>query len=121
MRVVERRLTQALARHRTSDDDGSREGTSARVLGCLLTEMDGLVRARHDDDDEFARHFVVIASTNRIDLIDSAMRRPGVVIQCRMRVYVCDNILQVVLICRSKCLCRIARRDTRSRSVISRH
>lgn len=48
------------------------------MLSCLLTEMDGLVRARDDGGDgEFGKHFVVVASTNRVDMIDSAMRRPG--------------------------------------------
>lgn len=41
---------------------------SERVLIQLLTEMDGM---------ESAKHVIVIAATNRPDVIDTALMRPG--------------------------------------------
>lgn len=61
----------AIARSRDDASAASAEGTSTRVLGCLLTEMDGLVQ--RDD----ATSFVVLATTNRVDLVDRAILRPG--------------------------------------------
>lgn len=61
----------AIARSRDDENNASSEGTSARVLGCLLTEMDGLLRR-----DE-TTGFVVLATTNRLDLLDRAILRPG--------------------------------------------
>jgi transitional endoplasmic reticulum ATPase len=46
----------------------SDSGVSERVISQLLTEMDGLV-SLHD--------IVVIAATNRPDMVDSAVLRPG--------------------------------------------
>ncbi len=61
----------AIARSRDDDSNATSEGTSGRVLGCLLTEMDGLVQ--RDD----ASSFIVVATTNRVDLLDRAILRPG--------------------------------------------
>ena len=47
---------------------GSSNGVSERVVNQLLTEMDGL---------ESRRNVFVIAATNRPDIIDPAMLRPG--------------------------------------------
>jgi transitional endoplasmic reticulum ATPase len=61
----------AIARSRDDETSATSEGTSSRVLGCLLTEMDGLVQ--RDD----ATSFIVLATTNRLDLLDRAILRPG--------------------------------------------
>lgn len=57
----------SLCRKRGSDDGGG-SGVSERVVNQLLTEMDGL---------ESRRNVFVIAATNRPELIDPAMMRPG--------------------------------------------
>lgn len=43
-------------------------GVSARVLSSMLNEMDG-IQGKH--------HVLVVACTNRPDLIDAALLRPG--------------------------------------------
>jgi transitional endoplasmic reticulum ATPase len=55
----------ALAPVRGQATDG---GTTDRVVASLLTELDGV---------ESLRHVVVIGATNRPDLVDPALRRPG--------------------------------------------
>jgi transitional endoplasmic reticulum ATPase len=55
----------ALAPMRGQSTDG---GTTDRVVASLLTELDGV---------ETLRSVVVIAATNRPDLVDSALLRPG--------------------------------------------
>ncbi len=55
----------ALAPPRGRGSDG---GTTDRVVAALLTELDGV---------ESSRDVVVIGATNRPDLIDPAMLRPG--------------------------------------------
>jgi len=55
----------ALAPERGQGTDG---GTTDRVVAALLTELDGV---------EDLRNVVVIGATNRPDLIDSALLRPG--------------------------------------------
>ncbi|MFG1605734.1 AAA family ATPase [Actinoplanes sp. NPDC049265] len=55
----------ALAPQRGQGSDG---GTTDRVVAALLTELDGV---------EDLRNVVVIGATNRPDLIDSALLRPG--------------------------------------------
>ncbi len=55
----------ALAPMRGQSTDG---GTTDRVVASLLTELDGV---------ETLRNVVVIAATNRPDLVDSALLRPG--------------------------------------------
>ena len=55
----------ALAPRRGS---GAGNGVSERVVNQLLTELDGL---------DTRRDVFVIAATNRPDIIDSAMLRPG--------------------------------------------
>lgn len=58
----------AIARSRSGDDaDGGRY--DSKVLGQLLTEMDGVTRSD--------RKILVIGSTNRIDVLDQAILRPG--------------------------------------------
>jgi ribosome biogenesis ATPase len=49
-------------------DGGSSSGVSERVVNQLLTELDGL---------ESRRQVYIIAATNRLELIDDAMLRPG--------------------------------------------
>ncbi|EGZ24816.1 hypothetical protein PHYSODRAFT_554855 [Phytophthora sojae] len=59
----------ALAPRRSSGSgDGGGNGVSERVVNQLLTEMDGL---------DGRRNVFVIAATNRPDIIDPAMLRPG--------------------------------------------
>jgi len=53
---------------RRGSDNGGGGGVSERVVNQLLTEMDGL---------ESRRSVFVIAATNRPELIDPAMMRPG--------------------------------------------
>jgi ribosome biogenesis ATPase len=53
---------------RRGSDGGSGNGVSDRVVNQLLTELDGL---------ESRRSVFVIAATNRPELIDPAMMRPG--------------------------------------------
>lgn len=53
---------------RRGSDHGGGSGVSERVVNQLLTEMDGL---------ESRRNVYVIAATNRPELIDPAMMRPG--------------------------------------------
>lgn len=48
--------------------DGGSSGVSERMVNMLLTEMDGL---------EDRKQVFVIAATNRPDIIDPAMLRPG--------------------------------------------
>src|SRR5205807_1198703 len=55
----------ALAPVRGQSTDG---GTTDRVVAALLTELDGV---------ESLRNVVVIGATNRPDLVDPAMLRPG--------------------------------------------
>jgi transitional endoplasmic reticulum ATPase len=55
----------ALAPVRGQGTDG---GTTDRVVAALLTELDGV---------EALRNVVVIGATNRPDLVDSALLRPG--------------------------------------------
>eukprot|EP01038_Epipyxis_sp_PR26KG_P006840 gene6840-9364_t len=50
------------------DGGGSGNGVSERVVNQLLTELDGL---------ESRRDVYIIAATNRLELIDDAMLRPG--------------------------------------------
>jgi len=60
----------ALCPRRGGGADGG-SGVTERVVNQLLTEMDGA-------DDDSARHNVfVVAATNRPELIDPAMLRPG--------------------------------------------
>lgn len=56
----------AIASLRGSGDEGSRVGE--RVVNALLTEMDGL---------QNLKNVVVLAATNRPDIIDTALLRPG--------------------------------------------
>ncbi|CAM9121800.1 unnamed protein product, partial [Ectocarpus fasciculatus] len=57
----------ALCPRRGSGADGG-NGVSERVVNQLLTELDGL---------EVRRDVYIIAATNRLELIDDAMLRPG--------------------------------------------
>lgn len=57
----------ALCPKRSADGDGD-SGSASRLVNQLLTEMDGL---------ESRRGVFVIAATNRPDVIDPAMMRPG--------------------------------------------
>ena len=56
----------AIASLRGSGDEGSRVGE--RVVNALLTEMDGL---------QNLKNVVVVAATNRPDIVDQALMRPG--------------------------------------------
>ncbi len=47
---------------------GGGNGVSERVVNQLLTELDGL---------ESRKDVYIIAATNRLDMIDEAMLRPG--------------------------------------------
>jgi AAA family ATPase len=57
---------------------GAGEGTEGRVVATLLGEMDGLGSADNDASSlEDTQRVVVIATTNRPNAIDPALRRPG--------------------------------------------
>ncbi|CEM09276.1 unnamed protein product [Vitrella brassicaformis CCMP3155] len=60
----------ALGRRRGSTSSGEGSEASARVLNQLLTELDGL-------GSDSGKHVVVIAATNRPDVLDEALLRPG--------------------------------------------
>ncbi|KAG9102086.1 AAA+-type ATPase [Ceratobasidium sp. UAMH 11750] len=53
------------------EDGGGGGGVEARVVATLLTEMDGIDSAGED------QRMVVVATTNRPNAIDPALRRPG--------------------------------------------
>ena len=48
-----------------------------RVVATLLGEMDGLGSEDRADSSGISRRVVVIATTNRPNAIDPALRRPG--------------------------------------------
>ncbi|KNE59559.1 hypothetical protein AMAG_03822 [Allomyces macrogynus ATCC 38327] len=52
---------------------GTTECTTDRVVTCFLTELDGILATPATPDN----HIFVVAMTNRIDDIDSALLRPG--------------------------------------------
>jgi ribosome biogenesis ATPase len=58
----------ALCPKRGSGGEGGGSGVSERVVNQLLTELDGL---------ETRKDVYIIAATNRLELIDDAMLRPG--------------------------------------------
>lgn len=62
-------------------DDGNEGGEVAkRVVATLLTIMDGMEdveSARHSGREKGQRRVVVVATTNRPNAIDPALRRPG--------------------------------------------
>ena len=58
----------AVAKQRSSGSNGNDERES--TLNALLTEMDGAGESKHDG-------VIVLAATNRVELLDSALKRPG--------------------------------------------
>mmetsp|Transcript_18705 Transcript_18705/g.51194 ORF Transcript_18705/g.51194 Transcript_18705/m.51194 type:complete len:1002 (-) Transcript_18705:73-3078(-) len=60
------------AKRGTSDSSGG-----SRILSQLLTELDGVVTTGIDDMNCTQQSVVVIGATNRPDLLDSALTRPG--------------------------------------------
>ena len=58
----------ALAARHGSGGDGSASNVSDRLLTQLLTELDGV---------ETLKDFIIVAATNRPDMIDKALLRPG--------------------------------------------
>ncbi|KAG8768298.1 AAA+-type ATPase [Ceratobasidium sp. 428] len=58
------------------EDSGGGGGVEARVVATLLTEMDGIDSANKGDGGDQPR-IVVVATTNRPNAIDPALRRPG--------------------------------------------
>jgi SpoVK/Ycf46/Vps4 family AAA+-type ATPase len=60
--------------------DGSSESYSAQVVAQLLVLLDGVeakTRAESTNADEDEKSLKVIASTNKPDVVDEALRRPG--------------------------------------------
>lgn len=51
----------------------SSSDVQVRILSTLLTEMDGVI----DDSDENSQQILVVAASNRPDMIDDALLRPG--------------------------------------------
>uniref|UniRef100_A0A336L5T3 Splicing factor YJU2 n=1 Tax=Culicoides sonorensis TaxID=179676 RepID=A0A336L5T3_CULSO len=49
----------------------------SRILSTLLTEMDGIGGSRQSTAQTMSRQILVIAATNRPDMIDDALMRPG--------------------------------------------
>lgn len=60
-----------------SSSGGGGHSVAERVLAQLLTEMDGVGVSRGDAGDLLQRHVMVVAATNRPDLLDPALLRPG--------------------------------------------
>ena len=56
-------------------EDGSGGEVERRVVATLLTILDGMGEKRDDEDNE--EKVIVIATTNRPNAIDPALRRPG--------------------------------------------
>ncbi|CAE6463183.1 unnamed protein product [Rhizoctonia solani] len=52
-------------------------GVEARVVATLLTELDGIDSSGADDKQRKQPRIVVVATTNRPNAIDPALRRPG--------------------------------------------
>ena len=63
----------SIASKRSNDENNSQNGANERVLNQLLTEMDGF---------EFNNSVYIIAATNRPDIIDNALIRPGRLDKC---------------------------------------
>lgn len=57
------------------EDSGTGGGVEARVVATLLTEMDGIDTAGEGQREQ--PRIVVVATTNRPNAIDPALRRPG--------------------------------------------
>jgi hypothetical protein len=70
-------------------------GVSDRVLSQLLTELDGV-----HGQGGVGQHVVVVAATNRPDMLDPALVRPGRIDRkvC-ICVYICINIYVCVCVC----------------------
>ena len=75
----------SLCRRRSGDSNGG--GVNERVVNQLLTEMDGL---------ESRRNVFIIAATNRPDIIDPALLRPG---RLDRLLYVCVCACVCVPVC----------------------
>lgn len=58
---------------RTLNTSSSSGDVQVRILSTLLTEMDGVFASSSQDDD----HILVVAATNRPDMVDDALMRPG--------------------------------------------
>jgi len=63
----------AIAAKRGSSDSSS----GSRMLSQLLTELDGVVTTGNSEQDRKKQRVVVVGATNRPDLLDSALTRPG--------------------------------------------
>ncbi len=53
------------------DDDGDSSDVHSRLLSTLLNEMDGI------NSDSSKNDVLIVGTTNRIDAIDAALKRPG--------------------------------------------
>lgn len=62
---------------RREERGGAGEGTEGRVVATLLGEMDGLGSEDNNETGSDMQRVVVIATTNRPNAIDPALRRPG--------------------------------------------
>eukprot|EP00956_Cyclotella_meneghiniana_P005319 scaffold6698_cov72-Cyclotella_meneghiniana.AAC.4 len=61
----------SLAMNREQDNSSAASGVQSRILTTLLNEMDGITNAGS------SQSVLVVAATNRLDSIDSALLRPG--------------------------------------------
>lgn len=55
----------------------SNMGVNDRVLAQLLTELDGIASKSHSSSTMTAKRVIVVAATNRPDMLDDALLRPG--------------------------------------------
>ena len=55
----------------------SNMGVNDRVLAQLLTELDGIASKSHSSNTMTAKRVIVVAATNRPDMLDDALLRPG--------------------------------------------
>ena len=61
----------SLAMNREQDNSSAASGVQSRILTTLLNEMDGITNAGS------SQSVLVVAATNRLNSIDSALLRPG--------------------------------------------
>ncbi|XP_063708178.1 ATPase family gene 2 protein homolog B [Culicoides brevitarsis] len=60
-----------------SRNQSSSNDVQSRILSTLLTEMDGIGASKQANSQLISKQILIIAATNRPDMIDDALMRPG--------------------------------------------